>query len=160
MEERNETEAPAPQAAAVAVGQVSARARRSLVLRLGWTALGLGFVALGAVGVVVPGLPTTPFLLLAAACFARGSARLEAWLLSDPVFGPLIRQFREHRTVPRRAKVLALVMMWGFVAYALGPGMPEGRVIPRVVVALAALAGTLYLTSLRSAPRGEPSGGP
>ncbi len=127
--------------------------RPPLPLRLGWTALGLGFVALGAVGVVVPGLPTTPFLLLAAACFARGSPRLEAWLLADPVFGPLIREFREHRSVPLRAKVLALVLMWGFVAYALGPGMPAGRLVPRIVVAVAAVVGTAYLFSLRTSRR-------
>jgi len=127
--------------------------RPPLFFRLGWSLLGLGFVALGAVGVVVPGLPTTPFLLLAAGCFARGSPRLEAWLLADPVFGPLIREFREHRSVPLRAKVLALVLMWGFVAYALGPGMPAGRVVPRVVVAVAAVVGTAYLLSLRTSRR-------
>ena len=130
------------------------RPRAPLVLRIGWTALGLAFVGVGTVGIVVPGLPTTPFLLLAAACFARGSARLEAWLLSDPVFGPLIKDFREHRAVPLRAKVVALVLMWGFVAYALGPGMPEGRVVPRVVVAAAAVIGTWYLTSLATRRRG------
>lgn len=121
-----------------------------LVLRIGWTLLGLAFVALGAVGIVVPGLPTTPFLLLAAACFARGSRRLEAWLLADPVFGPLIRDYREARAVPLRAKVLALVLMWGFVTYALWLGIPAGKTVARVVVATAALSGTAYLLSLRT----------
>jgi len=124
-----------------------------LVLRVGWSALGLTFVGLGAVGVVVPGLPTTPFLLLAAACFARGSAKLEAWLLADPLFGPLIKEFRANRAVPLRAKALALTLMWVFVGYALGPGLPEGAVALRIVVALAALAGTAYLLSLRTSRR-------
>jgi uncharacterized membrane protein YbaN (DUF454 family) len=66
-------------------------------------------VGLAAVGVVVPGLPTTPLLLLAAACFARSSPRLHARLLANPVFGPLIREWQETRTVPVRAKVIAIV---------------------------------------------------
>jgi uncharacterized membrane protein YbaN (DUF454 family) len=129
------------------------RTQPPLLLRIGWSALGLTFVGLGAVGVVVPGLPTTPFLLLAAACFARGSARLERWLLADPLFGPLIKEFRENRAVPLRAKALALVLMWACVGYALGPGLPEGAVVARVVVALAALLGTWYLLSLRTSRR-------
>lgn len=124
-----------------------------LLLRMGWSALGLTFVGLGAVGVVVPGLPTTPFLLLAAACFARGSTRLEAWLLRDPLFGPLIKEFRANRAVPLRAKALALTLMWVFVGYALGPGLPEGALVPRIVVGVAALLGTGYLLSLRTSRR-------
>jgi uncharacterized membrane protein YbaN (DUF454 family) len=68
-------------------------------------------VGLAAVGVVVPGLPTTPLLLLAAACFARSSPRLHARLLANPVFGPLIREWQETRTVPVRAKVIAITMI-------------------------------------------------
>ncbi len=111
------------------------------------------FVGLGAVGVVVPGLPTTPFLLLAAACFARGSTRLEAWLLADPLFGPLIKEFRANRAVPLRTKALALTLMWVFVGYALGPGLPEGAVATRIVVGVGALMGTAYLLSLRTSKR-------
>jgi uncharacterized membrane protein YbaN (DUF454 family) len=126
-----------------------------LVLRIAWSALGLLFVGIGAVGVVLPGLPTTPFLLLAAACFARGSTRLERWLLADPLFGPLLVEFRANRAVPLRAKALALVLMWACVAYALGPGLPEGKLVPRVVVGVAALLGTAYLLSLRTSRRAE-----
>lgn len=115
----------------------------------------MAFVGIGAVGVVVPGLPTTPFLLLAAACFTRSSARLERWLLADPLFGPLIKEFRESRAVPLRAKALALVLMWGFVAYAVGPGLREGAVAVRVAVLAAALVGTWYLLSLRTSRRGR-----
>ena len=68
--------------------------KRSGLSRALWATLGLAFVGVGAVGVVVPGLPTTPLLLLAAACFARSSPRLYAWLLRNPTFGPLIEDFR------------------------------------------------------------------
>jgi hypothetical protein len=74
-------------------------------------AAGLVLVGLAAIGVVVPGLPTTPLLLLPAAAFARSSPRLHAWLLANRVFGPLIREWQETRTVPLRAKVTAIGMI-------------------------------------------------
>ena len=83
----------------------------SAATRLLLRAAGLVLVGLAAVGIVVPGLPTTPLLLLAAACFARSSPRLHAWLLANPVFGPLIREWQETRTVSPRAKAVAVTMI-------------------------------------------------
>jgi uncharacterized membrane protein YbaN (DUF454 family) len=71
-------------------------------------ATGLVFVGLAALGAVVPVLPTVPFLLVAAACFARSSTRFYRWLLSNRVFGPLIQDWRETRTISLRAKVSAI----------------------------------------------------
>ena len=70
--------------------------------------LGALFVALGLAGVFLPVLPTTPFLLLAAACFARSSRRIHGWLLSHAHFGPLIHEWQAHRSMPYRAKRRAL----------------------------------------------------
>ena len=69
--------------------------------------LGLGFTALGVVGAFLPLLPTTVFLILAAACFAKSSPRMEAWILDHKDFGPLVRAWRENGAIPRKAKVLA-----------------------------------------------------
>ena len=80
----------------------------SALLRWLLLATGLVFVGLAALGAVLPVLPTVPFLLVAAACFARSSARFYQWLLSNGVFGPLIRDWRETRTIPLRAKVSAI----------------------------------------------------
>ncbi len=80
---------------------------------------GLGFVGLGVAGVFLPLLPTTPFLLLAAACFARGSARLHRWLLAQPRLGPLIRDWQAHRAISRGAKVRATLL----VVVTLGLGL-------------------------------------
>lgn len=68
-------------------------------------------MGLAALGVILPVLPTTPFLLVAAACFARSSPRFYHWLLANRVFGPLIREWREHRSIPLRAKVMAVLLI-------------------------------------------------
>ena len=85
---------------------------RAAVLRLILGSLGVLCVALGIIGVFVPGLPTTEFLLAASYLFARSSPRLERWLEGNRWFGPSLRRFRETRGMPRRAKMLALTSMW------------------------------------------------
>ena len=80
-------------------------------LRWAWWLLAWASLALGVVGIVVPGLPTVPFVLLSAYAAARGSARLHAWLLAHPRFGPMIRDWQAHGAVSRRAKRLAVAMM-------------------------------------------------
>lgn len=90
---------------------VSLVPRRPTWQRVLWLLAGGISLLLGIAGIFLPLLPTTPFVLLAAACFSRGSTRCEAWLLNHPRFGPMVRDWREHRAVPLRAKQLALVMM-------------------------------------------------
>jgi len=76
--------------------------------------LGVGCVsvALGVIGIFLPVMPTTPFLLLAAACFARSSPRFHGWLLEHRVFGPLVRSYQSGEGIPLKAKVLAIGSMW------------------------------------------------
>ena len=81
------------------------------VSRLLWRVLALAAVALGAIGIVVPGLPTVPFLLLAAWAAGKGWPALEQWLLNHPRYGQAIRDWRERGAVPRRAKWAASLMM-------------------------------------------------
>jgi uncharacterized membrane protein YbaN (DUF454 family) len=82
-----------------------------LVALLLWRALALVCLVLGIIGIVLPGLPTVPFLLVAAWAGGRGWPRLEAWLLAHPRHGPPIRRWRDHRAVPRRAKWFASATM-------------------------------------------------
>ena len=80
-------------------------------MRFVYIAIGSIAVALGVIGIFLPLLPTTPFVLLAAFCFSRGSERVETWLLTHPRFGPMVADWRARRAVPRRAKQLAWATM-------------------------------------------------
>ena len=90
---------------------VVAAVRRPLWQRAIWLLAGAASLVTGIVGIFLPLLPTTPFVLLAAFCFSRGCSRCERWLLGHPRFGPMVRDWRERRAVPLRAKQLATVMM-------------------------------------------------
>ncbi|HMM75469.1 MAG TPA: YbaN family protein [Gammaproteobacteria bacterium] len=79
---------------------------RLILLLCGFTS-----VALGIAGIFLPLLPTTPFMLLAAACFARSSERFHAWLLAHPLLGSTVREWEEHRSVRRRTKWIAILTM-------------------------------------------------
>ena len=119
-----------------------------------WVAAGTLFLGLGIVGVFVPLLPTTPFLLLASACYLRGSKRLHAWLLSHGRLGAFIRAYEEGRGIPLRAKVVALAMMWASIGYAV-----YRFAIPWLQAALLAVAAgvTVYLLRLPTlGPRPSP----
>ncbi len=108
-----------------------------------WLALGAFSVLLGGIGVVVPGLPTTVFFVVAAACFARSNPRFEQWVLDLPRIGPLVRDHRAGLGMPRRAKVLAVAMI---LAASLGSGLfaIDNRAIGAVVVFLG-LLGVAYV---------------
>lgn len=113
---------------------------RTPLQRALWLCAGLVCVTVGAVGIVIPGLPTTPFLLLAAACFARSSPRLYRWLLANKTFGPLIQDFRAGRGVSARVKGTAITMIVLFVGFALLVPL-RGRHWPSAVVFALALVG-------------------
>ena len=74
-------------------------------------------LALGIIGIFLPLLPTTPFLLLAAALYFRSSPRQYEWLLSQKHLGPYIRNFREHKAIPLRAKIISVSMVWLTLLY-------------------------------------------
>jgi len=121
---------------------MSCRRVRIVLLVAGWLCM-----ALGLIGVFVPMLPTTPFLLLSAACFLRSSPRMHARLMAHPRLGPFLEQWRRERTIPRAAKRRAYVLVCGCFALsiALAPGLG-----PRLLLALLCLGLILFLSRLRT----------
>lgn len=102
-------------------------------------------VLLGILGLFLPLLPTTPFLLLASWCFARGSERLHGWLLSHRVFGEYLRNFEAGRGIPLKAKIVATLMLWASLLVTMqrlyetrGPALPA-------LLALVGAGVSLYL---------------
>jgi uncharacterized membrane protein YbaN (DUF454 family) len=93
--------------------------QRSRIVRgLLWLA-GSVSLLLGLIGVLLPGLPTTPFVLLAAACYAKASPRLHAALLQHRLTGPMLRDWEQHRSLTRRTKTIAVVSMLVMVSFSI-----------------------------------------
>jgi uncharacterized membrane protein YbaN (DUF454 family) len=114
--------------------------RRGRAVRAGWLMLGFLCMGLGFVGAVVPLMPTTIFMILAAGCFARSSPRLEAWLLAHPRFGPSLRAWRDEGAVSRAGKRAASVgIASGYALFWLGarPDLEVGFSVAALMLACA-----------------------
>jgi len=110
-------------------------------------------VALGTLGVFLPLLPTTPFLLLAAACFIRSSDRLYAWLMNNKVLGPYIRNYREKRGMTLGTKVTVLSLLWLTIGYSAI--FATELLVVRIVLAMIAIAVSVHVASLRTLTGGR-----
>jgi uncharacterized membrane protein YbaN (DUF454 family) len=102
--------------------------------RLTWLIVGFVALALGALGIALPLLPTTPFILVAAFAFAQSSEKLHQWLLDHNVFGPLIDNWQRHGAISRRAKVLSVVSMVAVLAISLAMALPVVVIVAQLVV--------------------------
>jgi uncharacterized membrane protein YbaN (DUF454 family) len=105
--------------------------------------VGLVAVALGAVGVVVPGMPATVFFVVAAWAFSRSSPRLERWVLNLPHVGPLVHDYRSGLGMPRRAKAVAIAMIVVFVSLSVVVFIGSWRI--RLPVAAFGAIGIAYI---------------
>ncbi|WP_034385539.1 YbaN family protein [Deinococcus sp. YIM 77859] len=113
------------------------------VVRPLWVALGFVLTGLGVLGLILPGLPGTVWFVLAAGAFARGNPKWEAWLLSRPVVGQLVRDYREGRGMPLRAKWIACTC----IALAVAVSLPRIPVLfGQLAWSLVGLAGILFIT--------------
>jgi uncharacterized membrane protein YbaN (DUF454 family) len=129
--------------------------RSQLVRALFWIA-GTIALLLGIAGIFLPLLPTTPFVLLAAACYARASVRFYNALLNNPTLGPLVVEWRRHRSIPYRTKIYAVVLMSATLAASTLLVVSN----PYVQVALAALGVVLAVWLYRIPSRDDPRRSP
>ena len=116
------------------------RTEPNVVARALWLAGGFVSVGLGGLGIVVPGLPTTVFFIVAAWCFSHCSPRFERWVLGLPKIGPLVQDYRDGLGMPRRAKVIAVTMVW--TAISLSSFVLRDRIGWVAVVVALGLVGT------------------
>lgn len=134
-------------------GPQGRRPRRTL--RLGWLLLGFLFVALGFIGALLPLMPTTIFLILAAGCFARSSPQLEAWLLDHPRFGPTLRAWRREGAISRKGKTAACAgIALGLLLFLMG-AHPRLWIAIAATLALAACAAWIVSRPQPSRDRSE-----
>ena len=114
--------------------------------------LGSISLALGVVGIFVPLLPTTPLLLLAAALYFKGSPRLYDWLINHPKLGEYIRNFREYRAIPLRAKIVSITLLWLTIGYCIFAVVNE-HWWAQLCLALLAIAVTWHILSFATLKR-------
>ena len=107
--------------------------------------IGLSMFGLGMLGVVVPGLPTTPFMILAAACFVRSSDRFYKLVIKNKIFGKTVLDYRSGKGMPFRVKIIAWAMMWAFGLYAVFRGIPESLLYVRILVFILLIIGAIFI---------------
>jgi len=105
-------------------------------------------VGLGIIGIFVPVLPTTPFLLLAAACYARSSQRFYGWLLNNKWFGNYIRNYLERKGVPLKVKVLTITLLW--ITIGISAAFAVQTLVIRLILVLIAIAASIHVLSIRT----------
>ena len=109
-------------------------------------------VVLAILGLFLPLLPTTPFLLLASACYARGSTRMHTWLLQNRLFGETLRNYENNKAIPLRAKVVALLLLWSSMLYSIwSVGQPALKWM-LLAIGIGVTAFLLRMKTLRPAP--------
>ena len=106
-------------------------------------AAGTVSVGLGVIGIFVPILPTTPFLLLAAACYLRGSQRSYNWLINNRIFGPYIRNYHEGKGIPWKTKIFTIFLLW--LTIGLSAFLVIDSLVVRILLACIALGVTIYI---------------
>ena len=119
--------------------------------RIALVVIGTVALALGVIGIVVPVLPTTPFLLLAAACYARSSERLHRWLMNNRFLGEPVRNYRDSRAVKLHVKVYAITLLWAGIAVSIVAIGGFWLTLGLTAIALAVTAHILRLRTIRTA---------
>jgi hypothetical protein len=118
------------------------------ITRTLWLIAGLIMVFLGTIGLVLPILPSTPFLLAAAACFCKSSEKMYYWLLNNKLFGEYIRNYKEGRGLPIKTKITALTVLWATIiisiAFFLNRLLPPPLVLPMQIIMIAVAFGVSF----------------
>ena len=129
-------------------GSNQANKTSSRLIRGMLIAAGSLFVGLAVLGIFLPLLPTTPFLLLAAACYARSSKRFYNWLLNNRWFGNYIKNYREKKGVPLRVKLLSISLLWITILFSVA--FVVDIFLVRIILILIASCVTIHILRIRT----------
>ncbi|MGB2813532.1 MAG: YbaN family protein [Dehalococcoidales bacterium] len=114
---------------------------------------GTVFTATGIIGIFVPVLPTTPFLLLAAACYLRSSRKLYNWLLGNRFFGTYVRNYLHGRGMPRKVKIATISLLWITIACSIIFAVQA--LIIRVILLIIAIGVTVHIILIKTTPKDQ-----
>ncbi|NQT05004.1 MAG: YbaN family protein [Dehalococcoidia bacterium] len=114
---------------------------------------GTTFTAIGIIGIFVPILPTTPFLLLAAACYLRSSRRLYNWLLNNRFFGAYVRNYLDGRGMPRKIKIATILLLWITIACSIIFAVQA--LVIRVILLVVAVGVTVHIMLIKTTPKDQ-----
>jgi uncharacterized membrane protein YbaN (DUF454 family) len=117
-------------------------AKRRLLIGAGTLSTGLGII-----GIFVPILPTTPFLLLAAACYMRSSERFYQWLINNRIFGAYVRNYIEGRGMPVRIKIFTILLLWLAIGLSIAFGVQN--IVIRIVLICIAIGVTAHIVLIK-----------
>ena len=119
---------------------------RSLLSRIFWFSCGFLSMVIGLIGIVVPGLPTTPLMILAAACFAKSSQKFYDWIINNRLFGKHVKNYREGKGIPKKSKPVILSTLWFFVLFAVLIAIPDSAPpISKISTLILAVIGTIFI---------------
>ena len=119
---------------------------RSWLSRTFWFLLGIIVATIGLIGIVVPGLPTTPLMILAAACFAKSSQKFYDWIINNRLFGHHVKNYREGKGIPKKSKPIILTTLWIFVLFAVLIAIPDSvPQIAKITTLVLAVIGTIVI---------------
>ena len=128
----------------------TSKLNKNKLVRLLFVFIGSIFVGLAVIGIFLPGLPTTPFLILAAYFYIRSSNKLYNWLINNKILGIYIRGYLSGKGMPLRAKIISLILMWIFGTFAVLFGIPDSLFFVKIIVFIILLIGTIFLLRVKT----------
>tara|TARA_B100001029_G_C15041609_1_gene444048 strand:+ start:82 stop:501 length:420 start_codon:yes stop_codon:yes gene_type:complete len=128
----------------------TSKLNKNKLVRLLFVFIGSIFVGLAVIGIFLPGLPTTPFLILAAYFYIRSSNKLYNWLINNKILGVYIRGYLSGKGMPLRAKIISLILMWIFGTFAVLFGIPDSLLFVKIIVFIILLIGTIFLLRVKT----------
>ena len=128
----------------------NSRVNKNKLIRLLFVFIGSIFVGLAVIGIFIPGLPTTPFLIVAAYFYIRSSEKLYNWLINNKILGIYIKNYLAGNGMPMRAKIVALLLMWIFGSIAVFYAIPKSLIYVRIIVFIILITGTIFVSKVKT----------